>query len=85
MVSIEAGTIWIKRNVQYADPQGTMKVISAGMHRIIPVEMKDIMDDEVELESWIIREGEGTERQKDYVVDCNTVEQWLADGDIEIS
>jgi hypothetical protein len=85
MVSIEPGTIWIKRQVRYEDPAGSVMTIAAGSYRILPVEMKDIMDDEVELESWVIRENEGTEQETDRIVDCHAVEQWLADGDIELS
>jgi hypothetical protein len=85
MVSIEPGTIWIKRQVHYDDPVGSVMTIPAGSYRILPVEMKDIMDDEVELECWVIRENEGTGQEIDRIVDCHAVEQWLGDGDIELS
>lgn len=85
MSSIEAGTILVKREVGYSDALGRAKTVPAGSHQIVPVEMKDMMDLEVELESWIIRESEGTERGIDHVVDCYAVEQWVADGDVELT
>jgi len=83
MTIIAPGWIRILKDVRYSNAAGGMATIASGNCHILPIEMPDVMTNEVELASWRLIAKEGMSDQSDHIVDCETIAQWLNEGCIE--